>query len=121
MRICHTFQLQLQQAKVNCIFPVTKQFDDLFATLIETLNTYSARQVIHHWTLFTLNNRVSFTGLFLISEKDGTKAVNLTYKDKLQFVAYTRQVAHGKYRPDVSPDVGFLDVVGNDRRWVLSI
>lgn len=32
-------------------------------------------------------------------------------------VALTKQVAHGKYRPDVSPEVGFLDVVGNDRRW----
>ncbi len=55
---------------------------------------------------------------FFFAEKDGTKAVNLTYKEKLQFVAYTKQVAHGKYRPDVSPDVGFLDVVGNDRRCV---
>ncbi|XP_052106312.1 Golgi resident protein GCP60-like isoform X2 [Mytilus californianus] len=49
------------------------------------------------------------------SEKDG-KAIHLTYKEKLRLVAYTKQAAHGKYRNDVSPDVGFLDVVGNDRR-----
>lgn len=49
------------------------------------------------------------------SEKEG-KAIHLSYKDKLKLVAYTKQVSYGKYRADVSPDVGFLDVVGNDRR-----
>ncbi|KAJ8308866.1 hypothetical protein KUTeg_013740 [Tegillarca granosa] len=48
-------------------------------------------------------------------EKSG-KAIHLSYKDKLKLVAYTKQVAYGKYRNDVSPDVGFLDVVGSDRR-----
>lgn len=48
-------------------------------------------------------------------EKEG-KAMQLTYKDKLKLVSYTKQVAHGKYRADISPDVGFLNVVGNDRR-----
>ncbi|XP_048732242.2 Golgi resident protein GCP60-like isoform X2 [Ostrea edulis] len=47
-------------------------------------------------------------------EKDG-KALKLTYKDKLRLVAYTKQATYGKYRNDVSPEVGFLDVVGNDR------
>ncbi|CAE1157354.1 ACBD3 [Acanthosepion pharaonis] len=42
--------------------------------------------------------------------------MHLTYKDKLKLVAYTKQVAHGKYRTDVFPEVGLLDVVGNDRR-----
>jgi len=40
----------------------------------------------------------------------------LSYKEKLKLVAYTKQVSFGQYRPDVSPEVGFLDVVGNDRR-----
>lgn len=48
-------------------------------------------------------------------EKEG-KALQLTYKDKLRLVAYTKQVLHGKFRSDAVPDVGFLDVVGNDRR-----
>ena len=53
----------------------------------------------------------------VVTEKEG-KAIHLSYKDKLKFVALTKQVAHGKCRPDVSADVGFLDVVGNDRRYV---
>ncbi|XP_060068399.1 Golgi resident protein GCP60-like [Ylistrum balloti] len=48
-------------------------------------------------------------------EKDG-KAIHLTYKDKLKLVAYTKQASHGKCRNDISPEVGFLDVVGSDRR-----
>ncbi|CAG2250802.1 ACBD3 [Mytilus edulis] len=55
----------------------------------------------------------------MCTEKDG-KAIHLTYKEKLRLVAYTKQAAHGKYRNDVSPDVGFLDVVGNDRSTRLS-
>ncbi len=53
--------------------------------------------------------------LSCVSEKEG-KAIQLTYKDKLKLVALTKQVTFGKYRPDVSHEVGFLDVVGNDRR-----
>ncbi|XP_035829089.1 Golgi resident protein GCP60 isoform X2 [Aplysia californica] len=47
-------------------------------------------------------------------EKEG-KALQLTYQTKLKLVAFTKQATFGKFRPDVSPDVGFLDVVGNDR------
>ena len=42
--------------------------------------------------------------------------MHLTYKDKLKLVAYTKQVTYGKHRSDVSPDIGLLNVVGNDRR-----
>ncbi|XP_025105052.1 Golgi resident protein GCP60-like isoform X2 [Pomacea canaliculata] len=52
--------------------------------------------------------------LKFFKEKEG-KALQLTYKDKLRLVAYTKQVLHGKFRSDAVPDVGFLDVVGNDR------
>ena len=52
---------------------------------------------------------------FAFADKEG-KAMQLSYKDKLRLVALTKQVAHGKYRADISPDVGFLNVVGNDRR-----
>ena len=45
----------------------------------------------------------------------------MSYKDKLKMVAYTKQASFGKYRPDVSPDVGFLDVVGSDRRYSLCL
>ncbi|XP_071962958.1 Golgi resident protein GCP60-like isoform X2 [Antedon mediterranea] len=49
-------------------------------------------------------------------EKEGSKAINLSYEDKLKLVAYTRQVSHGKYDPSSSPSIGYFDVVGNDRR-----
>ena len=62
-----------------------------------------------HYILSTVN------GVLLFVEKDG-KALKLKYQDKLRLVAYTKQATFGKYRNDVSPEVGFLDVVGNDRR-----
>lgn len=53
--------------------------------------------------------------LVCCAEKEG-KALQLSYQDKLRLVAYTKQVSHGKYTAEAMPDVGFLDVVGNDRR-----
>ncbi|KAK7103264.1 Golgi resident protein GCP60-like isoform X2 [Littorina saxatilis] len=52
--------------------------------------------------------------LKFFKEKEG-KALQLSYQDKLRLVAYTKQVSHGKYTAEAMPDVGFLDVVGNDR------
>ena len=34
-------------------------------------------------------------------------------------VALTKQIGYGKYNPQNVPDVGFLDVVGNDRRYLI--
>jgi len=53
--------------------------------------------------------------IMYILDQDG-KGLHLTYKDKLRMVALTKQAVQGKYTPGVSPDVGFLDVVGNDRK-----
>lgn len=63
----------------------------------------------HFWDL-------KFVFFILFAEKEGSKAVHVTYKDRVKLVALTKQAAFGKYKPDASPDVGFLDVVGNDRR-----
>ncbi|XP_033106358.1 Golgi resident protein GCP60-like [Anneissia japonica] len=49
-------------------------------------------------------------------DKEGSKAIHLSYEDKLKLIAYTRQVSHGKYDPTSSPSIGYFDVVGNDRR-----
>lgn len=49
------------------------------------------------------------------SDKDG-KAFHPTYEEKLRLVALHKQVLLGPYNPDASPDVGFFDVLGNDRR-----
>ncbi len=46
----------------------------------------------------------------------GTKALELTYVDKLTLVALSKQALFGKYKVDVNHEVGFLDVIGNDRR-----
>lgn len=51
----------------------------------------------------------------LLSDKDG-KAFHPTYEEKLRLVALHKQVLLGPYNPDASPDVGFFDVLGNDRR-----
>ena len=40
----------------------------------------------------------------------------MSYADRLKLAALTKQVSFGKYRADINPDVGLLDVVGNDRR-----
>ncbi|KAL2082171.1 hypothetical protein ACEWY4_021989 [Coilia grayii] len=53
--------------------------------------------------------------LKFFKEKDG-KAFHPTYEEKLRLVALHRQVLHGPYNPDASPEVGFFDVLGNDRR-----
>lgn len=54
--------------------------------------------------------------LFECTEKEGSKALHTTYKEKLKLVALTKQIAFGKYQPDAMPEVGFFDVVGNDRK-----
>lgn len=51
----------------------------------------------------------------MLSDKDG-KAFHPTYEEKLRLVALHKQVLLGPYNPDASPDVGFFDVLGNDRR-----
>ncbi|KAI7799529.1 Golgi resident protein GCP60 [Triplophysa rosa] len=60
---------------------------------------------------------VELYGLALkfFKEKDG-KAFHPTYEEKLRLVALHKQVLQGPYNPDASPEVGFFDVLGNDRR-----
>ncbi|XP_005289628.1 Golgi resident protein GCP60 isoform X1 [Chrysemys picta bellii] len=53
--------------------------------------------------------------LRFFKEKDG-KAFHPTYEEKLKLVALHKQVLLGPYNPDTCPEVGFFDVLGNDRR-----
>ncbi|XP_072266040.1 Golgi resident protein GCP60 [Pyxicephalus adspersus] len=53
--------------------------------------------------------------LKFFKEKDG-KAFHPTYEEKLKLVALHKQVIMGPYNPDTCPEVGFFDVLGNDRR-----
>uniref|UniRef100_A0A8C9K3B4 Golgi resident protein GCP60 n=1 Tax=Panthera tigris altaica TaxID=74533 RepID=A0A8C9K3B4_PANTA len=64
--------------------------------------------------LFFLPILIVFVFLFL-AEKDG-KAFHPTYEEKLKLVALHKQVLMGPYNPDTCPEVGFFDVLGNDRR-----
>ncbi|XP_034053635.1 Golgi resident protein GCP60 isoform X2 [Gymnodraco acuticeps] len=54
-------------------------------------------------------------GLQFFKDKDG-KAFHPTYEEKLRLVALHKQVLLGPYNPDASPEVGFFDVLGSDRR-----
>ncbi|XP_053568597.1 Golgi resident protein GCP60 [Bombina bombina] len=53
--------------------------------------------------------------LRFFKEKEG-KAFHPTYEEKLKLVALHKQVLLGPYNPDTCPEVGFFDVLGNDRR-----
>ncbi|XP_046877755.1 Golgi resident protein GCP60 isoform X2 [Hypomesus transpacificus] len=53
--------------------------------------------------------------LKFFKDKDG-KAFHPTYEEKLRLVALHKQVLLGPYNPEASPEVGFFDVLGNDRR-----
>ncbi|XP_049612203.1 Golgi resident protein GCP60 [Syngnathus scovelli] len=53
--------------------------------------------------------------LKFFKDKDG-KAFHPTYEEKLRLVALHKQALLGPYNPDASPEVGFFDVLGNDRR-----
>lgn len=44
------------------------------------------------------------------------KAFNPTYEENLLFAALQKQIFLGPYNPKVCPEVGFFDVLGNDRR-----
>ncbi|XP_072545997.1 Golgi resident protein GCP60 isoform X2 [Salminus brasiliensis] len=44
------------------------------------------------------------------------KAFNPTYEENLRLVALHKQVSLGPYNPNTGPEVGFFDVLGNDRR-----
>lgn len=44
------------------------------------------------------------------------KAFNPTYEENLRLVALHKQITLGPYNPNSCPDIGFFDVLGNDRR-----
>ncbi|XP_041352824.1 Golgi resident protein GCP60-like isoform X2 [Gigantopelta aegis] len=83
------------------------------SSLKNTVDSKNDDEHLQRWG-FTLEDLYKIA-LKFYKEKEG-KALQISYKDKLKLVAYTKQVTYGKFRTDVSPDVGFLDVVGNDRR-----
>jgi len=68
-----------------------------------------------------LINLVSFSYLFiffLLIEKQGSKAIRLKYAENMRFVALSKQATIGKWDSSYTQNVGLLDVVGNDRKYV---
>lgn len=49
------------------------------------------------------------------AEKEGS-AIQFSYEERIKLIAFTRQVAHGKYNENALPPLGVLDVIGRDRR-----
>ncbi len=55
--------------------------------------------------------------ILCFAEKEG-KAFHISYKDKLLLVAYSQQVLHGQFLIEKSTPLGYLDVIGRDRRYL---
>ncbi|XP_076127902.1 Golgi resident protein GCP60, partial [Alosa pseudoharengus] len=85
----------------------------------EEVEGENARSSIERKWGFSLDELYGLA-LTFFKEKDG-KAFHPTYEEKLRLVALHKQVLLGPYNPDASPEVGFFDVLGNDRRreWAL--
>lgn len=54
--------------------------------------------------------------LRFFKEKDGSKAVPISYKDRIHLVALSKQVSFGQFKAESAVEVGLFDVVGNDRK-----
>uniref|UniRef100_A0A8C1ZUQ9 Zgc:162964 n=1 Tax=Cyprinus carpio TaxID=7962 RepID=A0A8C1ZUQ9_CYPCA len=63
---------------------------------------------------FTLDELFKLA-LKFFKEMNG-KAFNPTYEDNLRLVALHKQITIGPYDPNTCPEIGFFDVLGNDRR-----
>jgi acyl-CoA-binding protein len=46
----------------------------------------------------------------------GKDVIKITYPDKIRLTALWKQASVGKYDPSKIPEVGYFDVVGNDRK-----
>jgi hypothetical protein len=45
------------------------------------------------------------------------KEIQLKYDDNIRLIALSKQIKIGKWEASYTQDVGFLDVVGNDRKY----
>lgn len=53
---------------------------------------------------------------FSLLDKQGSRAIQLKYADNVRFIALSKQATIGKWDASHTPNVGLLDVVGNDRK-----
>ncbi len=59
---------------------------------------------------------IQMISFFFFLEKQGSKEIQLKYGDNIRLIALSKQVKIGKWDVSYTQDVGFLDVVGNDRK-----
>ncbi|CAL1586458.1 unnamed protein product [Knipowitschia caucasica] len=88
--------------------------DSVEADSAEDEDGETARSAIEKKWGFQLHELYGMA-LKFFKDKDG-KAFHPTYEEKLRLVALHKQVLLGPYNPDATPEVGFFDVLGNDRR-----
>ncbi|XP_065661530.1 Golgi resident protein GCP60 isoform X2 [Hydra vulgaris] len=62
---------------------------------------------------FSLNDLYKLSLLFYKKDAD---TLLIPYADKVQLVALWKQVTCGKFDESKSPDIGYFDVIGNDRK-----
>merc|ERR1712226_161519 len=62
---------------------------------------------------FSLNDLYKLSLQFY---KKGKDELNLSYSNKVQLVALWKQVSSGRYSKSKFPEIGYFDVIGNDRR-----
>jgi len=62
---------------------------------------------------FSLNDLYKLSLQFYKKDKQN---LNFTYANKVQIVALWKQVSCGKFSTSKAPEIGYFDVVGNDRR-----
>ncbi|KAF7704105.1 Golgi resident protein GCP60 [Silurus meridionalis] len=85
----------------------------------ESGNPTSKNEERRNWNVgnnwgFSLEAIFGFA-LKFFKEMNG-KAFNPTYEENLLFIALQKQIFLGPYNPKLCPEVGFFDVLGNDRR-----
>ncbi|KAF3702853.1 Golgi resident protein GCP60 Acyl-CoA-binding domain-containing protein 3 DMT1-associated protein [Channa argus] len=102
-------QSQVEELDPNSAEPETDALGDVGGEDGET-----AKSAIERKWGFPLQELYGMA-LKFFKDKDG-KAFHPTYEEKLRLVALHKQVSLGPYNPDASPEVGFFDILGNDRR-----
>uniref|UniRef100_A0A672HPL8 Golgi resident protein GCP60 n=1 Tax=Salarias fasciatus TaxID=181472 RepID=A0A672HPL8_SALFA len=103
-----------EQSRVEEPDPVPAEPETDTPGAAEAEDGETARAAIEGKWGFPLNELYGMA-LKFFKDKDG-KAFHPTYEEKLRLVALHKQVLLGPYNPDASPEVGFFDVLGNDRR-----
>ncbi|KAL2098700.1 hypothetical protein ACEWY4_005180 [Coilia grayii] len=87
--------------------------------LVDRTENNSCHEKVARWSIdnnwgLSLEELFDMSQIFL-KDKDG-KAFHPTYEEKLRLVALLKQASQGPYDPEAYPEVGFFDVLGNDRR-----